>query len=332
MDMEFEMAEEIIITGKTFEEAMAQAQSEYSGENVQYEILEMPKKGIFGIGASPAKIKVIIADEPEEDTDLSGIVASIKGLKVTTNKGGDGSAPAEKPAQKKPAPEKREKPAAPAKVQKKEEPAPTKAPEAPAKKAETAPQEREIKEPKVIEITEEERQCALQFLSTLLSDMGVDAKAEFVGSEPSGIGGNTYPRIEISGEGAGLLIGHHGETLDAIQYLVNLCTHRKGGGSSKDFVKIIVDIENYRRKREETLRALARRTAAKAQKYRRNIVLEPMNPFERRIIHSEIQDIENVSTHSVGRDENRKIVVCYEGADKIERRRRGPRAENQEEA
>ena len=320
------MAEEIIITGKTFEEAMAQAQSEYSGENVQYEILEMPKKGIFGIGASPAKIKVIIADPVEEDTDLSGIVASIKGLKVTTNKGGDGTSPAPAaPVQKKPE-QKKEKAVSPkrsAKAEKMEE----KSVSVP-KKVEQAPgvkEQKETKEPKVIEITEEERQCALNFLTTLLADMGVDAKAEFVGSEPSGIGGNTYPRMEISGEGAGLLIGHHGETLDAIQYLVNLCTHRKGGGSSKDFVKIIVDIENYRRKREDTLRSLARRTAAKAQKYRRNIVLEPMNPFERRIIHSEIQDIENVSTHSVGRDENRKIVVCYEGADKADRRRRGPR-------
>ena len=152
--------------------------------------------------------------------------------------------------------------------------------------------------------------------------MGVDAVARFTGSEPSGIGGNTYPHMEIAGEGAGILIGHHGETLDAIQYLVNLCAHRKGGGSSKEFVKIIVDIEDYRRKREETLRALARRTAAKALKYKRNIVLEPMNPFERRIIHSEIQGIEDVSTHSVGSDDNRKIVVCYEGADKFDRRRR----------
>lgn len=329
------MAEEIIITGKTFEAAMAQAQSEYSGENVQYEILEMPKKGIFGIGASPAKIKVIINDELEEvDTDLSGIVASIKGLKVTTGKGGDGSAP----AQKKPAAPKKEKPAeaAPAKAVKAEEktkpapapkPAPKKEEAAPVQKQESAPKHKGIKEPKVIEITEEERACALSFLNMLLTDMGVDAKAEFVADEPSGIGGNTYPRLEITGEGAGILIGHHGETLDAIQYLVNLCTHRKGGGSSKDFVKIIVDIENYRRKREDTLRSLARRTAAKAQKYRRNIVLEPMNPFERRIIHSEIQDIENVSTHSVGRDENRKIVVCYDGADKIDRRRKGPRPE-----
>ncbi len=328
------MAEEIIITGKTFEAAMAQAQSEYSGENVQYEILEMPKKGIFGIGASPAKIKVIINDEPEEnDTDLSGIVASIKGLKVATEKGGDGSTP----AQKKPAAPKKDKPmetagAKTAKMEEKAKPASVKP--APAPKQESAPKAKVAKEPKVIEITDEERACALSFLNMLLSDMGVDAKAEFVDDEPSGIGGNTYPRMEITGEGAGILIGHHGETLDAIQYLVNLCTHRKGGGTSKDFVKIIVDIENYRRKREETLRALARRTAAKAQKYRRNIVLEPMNPFERRIIHSEIQDIENVSTHSVGRDENRKIVVCYEGADKVDRRRRGPRpeAEKTEEA
>ena len=91
------MAEEIIIEGKTFEAAMAEAQAKYSGENVQYEILEMPKRGIFGIGATPAKIKVIINDaEEDEDTDLSGIVASIKGLGVTTNRGGGGETPAPK--------------------------------------------------------------------------------------------------------------------------------------------------------------------------------------------------------------------------------------------
>ena len=84
------MAEEIIISGKTFEAAMAEAQSKYPGENVQYEILEMPRRGIFGIGASPAKIKVIINEPEEDDADLSSIVASIKGLKVSTNKGGDG--------------------------------------------------------------------------------------------------------------------------------------------------------------------------------------------------------------------------------------------------
>lgn len=332
------MAEEIIISGKTFEAAMAEAQSKYNGDNVQYEILEMPKRGIFGIGASPAKIKVIISDPvEEEDTDLSSIVASIKGLKVSTNKGGDGEKHEEKPKPQKPVREKREKPKAEPKPVKKveEKPAPAveekvEAPveEAPAEaEAKPAKAEVNVKEPRVIEVTELEKQCALDFANTLLRNMGVDAKADFCGSETSGAGGNTYPKIVISGEGAGILIGHHGETLDAIQYLVNLCAHRKGDGNSKDFVKIVVDIEDYRRKREETLRSLARRMAAKAQKYKRNVVLEPMNPFERRIIHSEIQGMEDVSTHSVGSDENRKIVVCYEGADKVERRRR-PRTRN----
>lgn len=329
------MAEEIIISGKTFEAAMAEAQSKYSGENVQYEVLEMPRRGIFGIGASPAKIKVIIND-PEDDTDLSSIVASIKDFNVTTNKGGDGEkkpapkAEAPAPAQKKDKPKhnnnNRDKQKNEKAPREKAEPKAAPAPEAVKEEAPVAeaPAKAEVKakEPKVIEITELERQCALDFANTLLKNMGVNAVAEFCGSETSGEGGNTYPKIVISGEGAGILIGHHGETLDAIQYLVNLCAHRKGDGSSKEFVKIVVDIEDYRRKREETLRSLARRMAAKAVKYKRNVVLEPMNPFERRIIHSEIQGMENVSTHSVGSDENRKIVVCYEGADKVERRRR----------
>lgn len=317
------MAEEIIIQGKTLEEAMAEAQSKYNGDNVQYDILEMPRRGIFGIGASPAKIKVIINDvEDDEDCDLSGIVASIKGLGVTTNKGGGDEREEKKPEKA----EKSEKPQK--KNHKKENKAKAPAPKAEEAKAEEKKPEKPAKaasgpkEPRVIEVTEKELDCALEFANTLLKDMGVNAEAKFAGNEPSGIGGNTYPHIEIVGEGAGILIGHHGETLDAIQYLVNLCAHRKGGSSSKEFVKIIVDIEDYRAKREETLRSLARRTAAKAVKYKRNIVLEPMNPFERRIIHSEIQDIENVSTHSVGSDENRKIVVCYEGADKVQRRRR----------
>lgn len=338
------MAEEIIIQGKTLEEAMAEAQSKYNGDNVQFDILEMPRKGIFGIGASPAKIKVIINDtEDDEECDLSGIVASIKGLGVTTNKGGGDEQPKEKKAEekkdekpraeKREKREKREKPRAekPAEAAAKPEKSPEKAEEKKAEKPAKAPHQ--PKEPKVIEVTEKELECALSFANTLLRDMGVNAEAKYTGNEPSGIGGNTYPHIEIAGEGAGILIGHHGETLDAIQYLVNLCAHRKGGSSSKEFVKIIVDIEDYRAKREETLRGLARRTAQKAIKYKRNIVLEPMNPFERRIIHSEIQDIENVSTHSVGSDENRKIVVCYEGADKVQRRRRqGPKGKNADKA
>lgn len=313
--------QEIIVTGKTIAEAMEEATAKYSGQNASYEILELEKKKFFGLKSSPAKVKVIINDEVEDDIDLTDIVASIKGLGVTTNKGGgDDDRKKNNNNNNNKADRKPEKKAEKKPERKPEKPKETK-PEAPAVQEKKAP--REIKEPRVIEVTDLEKECALNFANTLLRDMGINAEAKFTGSEPSGVGGNTYPHMEIVGEGAGILIGHHGETLDAIQYLVNLCAHRKGGSSTKEFVKIIVDIEDYRRKREETLRNLARSTAARAQKYKRNVVLEPMNPFERRIIHSEIQGIENVSTHSVGSDENRKIVVCYEGADKVERRRRG---------
>ena len=107
-----------------------------------------------------------------------------------------------------------------------------------------------------------------------------------------------------------MLIGHHGETLDALQYLANLSANK--GDDDKSYAKITVDIENYRAKREETLRTLARRLASRVRKSGRNITLEPMNPYERRIVHSEVQSIEGVSTYSIGSDDNRKIVICPE--------------------
>lgn len=321
------MNDEIIITGKTVEEAMALAAAQYGGENVSYDIVEMPKKGFLGIGASPAKIRVTV--NKEEEIDLSDLVTSVKSMKVATNKGGSGETfekKKEAKPEKKPRPEKTEKTE---KVEKTERP---ERKERPAK-VEKAASGQPAKEPRVIVVTDEEKAFALEFANNLLKNMGVDATAAFDGIETAGEGGTTYPRLVISGDGAGILIGHHGETLDAIQYLVNLSALRRGGNTQKEFVKIVVDIENYRKKREETLRALARRMAIKAQKYKRNVVLEPMNPYERRIIHSEIQGFENVSTHSVGSDENRKIIVTYEGADKVERRPRSrynqrPRREN----
>ncbi len=318
------MKEEIIVTGKTVEEAMAAAAAKYSGEDVSYEIAEMPKKGFLGIGSSPAKIRVII--NKEEEIDLSAIVSSVKDMKVSTNKGGSGTTPA--PEKK---PEKKvEKKTAEKKVEKKVEKKPEKKAEpvkAEPKKAEVK-KEAPKKEPRQIVVTDEEKAYALEFANTLLKNMEINATASYDGIETAGEGGTSYPRLVIAGEGAGILIGHHGETLDAIQYLVNLSALRRGGNTQKEFVKIVVDIENYRQKREETLRTLAARMAAKAQKYKRNVVLEPMNPYERRIIHSEIQNFENVSTHSVGSDENRKIVITYEGPDKVERRPRRPRRDN----
>ena len=183
-----------------------------------------------------------------------------------------------------------------------------------------------------VAVSEEEMQYALDFANTLLRNMQIDAKAQraacpegqtFETSE----GADVYPAIEIVGEGSGILIGHHGETLDAIQYLVNLSAIRKTkkANGHGDYVKIVVDVENYRSKREETLRSLARRMAARAVKSKRNVFLEPMNAYERRIIHSELQSYPDVSTHSVGSDKNRKIIITYEGADKqpSNSRRRG---------
>ena len=165
-------------------------------------------------------------------------------------------------------------------------------------------------------VTQAEMDFALDFANTLLENMKLDAKA--VPADANGdeyiINGdaNVYPRINIIGADTGILIGHHGETLDAIQYLVNLSALRKSKQKDGDYVKIVVDIEGYREKREETLRTLARRMAARAVKYKRNVFLEPMNAYERRIIHSELQSFENVSTHSVGADKDRKIIITYE--------------------
>ncbi len=170
-------------------------------------------------------------------------------------------------------------------------------------------------------VTEAEMQFALDFTNTLLRNMAIGATASRVEC-PEGeeyiIEGdaNVYPKINIDGDGTGILIGHHGETLDAVQYLVNLAALRQSKQKGGDYVKIVVDIENYRAKREETLRSLARRMAARAVKYKRNVFLEPMNAYERRIIHSELHSFENVSTHSVGADKNRKIIITYEGPDK----------------
>ena len=147
---------------------------------------------------------------------------------------------------------------------------------------------------------------AIAFVEKLLADMNIEA--EMTVSE----GENGETKIAINGEGASVLIGHHGDTLDSLQYLANLAANKRVDGKKEEYVKISVDVEGYRAKREETLRALARRMAAKVQKYKKSVMLEPMNPYERRIIHSEIQNIKGVSTNSIGSENNRKIVIFLE--------------------
>jgi spoIIIJ-associated protein len=155
-------------------------------------------------------------------------------------------------------------------------------------------------------------EVALDFIRNLVDSMGLEAKVTLTEVE----GENKL--IRVDGESAGVLIGHHGDTLDSLQYLANLAANKKVAGEKREYCRITVDVENYRLKREETLRALARRMADKVLRYKKSVMLEPMNPYERRIIHSEVQKVEGVSTNSIGSENNRKVVLYLDNEDAVE--------------
>lgn len=214
------MKQEVTATGKTVDAALAVGADMLGVDvsKVTYEIIENPKKGFFGIGEVPAKLKVFYETTPEE--------------------------------------------------------------------------------------------TAFAFIKTVLSDMDLSAEAELSAT-------NEQKReflITITGEDASQLIGHHGDTLDSLQYLANLAANKREEDGSRNYTRITVDIKGYREKRAETLRELARRMASKVLKYKKSITLEPMNSYERRIIHAEIQNIEGVSTNSIGSDDSRRVVIFLEGS------------------
>ena len=151
----------------------------------------------------------------------------------------------------------------------------------------------------------------VNFVKTLIEDMQIEADVTLSENDE----GNKV--ISITGDDAGILIGHHGETLDQLQYLVNLAANKKADEEDdREYTRILVDIEGYRAKREQTLRNLARRTAARVLKYKRSVTLEPMCAYERRIIHSEVQGLSGVMTNSIGVENNRRIVVFLDNSKK----------------
>lgn len=141
---------------------------------------------------------------------------------------------------------------------------------------------------------------AKKFTDELISKMHLDCVAD-VSEDSEAI------KIVITGDGVGGIIGRRGETLDAVQYLVNLRVNK--GKHGDDYKRVIIDSENYRAKREETLVHLAQSMASKAVKYRKEMAFEPMNPYERRIIHASLQGHSGVTTRSIGEDPNRKIII-----------------------
>lgn len=149
--------------------------------------------------------------------------------------------------------------------------------------------------------------AAMQFIRQVAQNMGLD-NLTYSAKE----GTNDDIVLKVNGDDAGLLIGHHGETLDALQYLCNLAANRRIDGEKRVYTRITLDVEDYREKREEALRALARRKAEKVLREKRSVMLEPMNPYERRIIHSAVQEIEGVTTNSIGVENNRRVVIFLE--------------------
>ena len=189
----------------------------------------------------------------------------------------------EKPVQKQPAQKQAEKPAEPKK------PVEPKAPAAPAEK------------PKARRPEGQQAEETEKFLTGLLERMGVEAEIEITPRKGGGLD------VNLAGSGIGAVIGRRGETLDAIQHLTNYVVNR---GSDKH-AHISVDAENYRAKREDSLERLAEKMAAKAIKYKRSMALEPMNSYERHVIHAALQDYEGVTTSSTGTEPNRRVVVSY---------------------
>ena len=308
------MKSEFTLTAKSVEEAYAKANEIYSslGE-ISIEVINPGKKGFLGIGRVPAEIRVIVDDGKPERKQPKEQKPKVENKPQKQN-------------DKKPAPQPKAENKPENKPQKQNNPKPQapKAESKPEPKVENKPQKPQPQAPKAVEdkiptieekeeqinVTLKEKELAVNFLKGFISDIGFncEVKADMTVNENGFV-----PRlITIEGEDAPSLIGHRGEMLDALQYLSNLCLARKSEGEHKEYVRVIIDIENYREKREATLRALARRMAQKALKYQRNVLLEPMNPYERMIIHSEVQSIEGVSTHSVGYDDNRKIVITCE--------------------
>jgi len=161
---------------------------------------------------------------------------------------------------------------------------------------------------------------AAGFVEKIIRHMKLDAEVKITGETEKEI------KLEIIGKGLGALIGYHGEVLDSLQYLTYLAVNKgdnngdddeeKSEKKAKDSFRISIDIENYRAKREETLKGVAKKAAERALKYGRSVTLEPMNAYERRVIHATIQDIDGVMTHSVGQDSERKVVISTSKGDK----------------
>ena len=292
----------IDVTGKTEDEAIqsALAQLKRDRDDVSVEILERAKAGFLGIGSAPARVRVSYDDGKAEEVKPAPQPAAPKPEKKVE------PAPASKPAVPLYAPEVLQKKGSSAqKSEKSDRPAREDRRER-APRAERA--ERPAPQPKPVvdlgeECHDEKSEQIRAFLKGLLEHMDSNAEVKVYESEKG-----RY-KVFLEGDKLGALIGRRGETLDAIQQLTNYSINR---GSEKNRARVQVDAENYREKREQSLERLAEKVAGKVTKYRRNVTLEPMNAYERHVIHTALQDTPGVTTFSIGTEPNRRVVVSYD--------------------
>lgn len=299
------MEREFLATGKTVEEAI-EAAYEKAGVDREYvtvEIIERPKKKFFGLKTVPATAKAII------DEDYWNKMFGVKEKKAEAPKKKketkEQKPKAEKPVQEQPKkqepkqekPKKEQKPQQPKKQEPKKE----------VKSAEAKIEEVPKEEVKVLapEVLERKGSDAANYIKEVLTALGYP-EAEVTYTQKDGM-----IVLQLSGDEMGAVVGRRGDNLDAMQYLASLVANKSEGS----YVRVVLDIDDYRSKREASLRAYARKTAANAVKSGRSITLEPMNPYERRIVHSTVQTVSGATSKSIGSEPNRRVVISpIEGA------------------
>ena len=301
------MEKTFISTGKTIDLAIESALTQLGldRDSVSVQVLQQAKAGFLGFGAQPAKVQVTYeAPDPVPEAPKVALSSASRSKPKAAVKP-EAPKPAAKPEAPKPEPRqedpKTENPKAEAKAEAPKAPRPPKAQKPRSEKAPKAP--KAPVEPKVYapapEGSVEEK--IEHFLKGLLEHMGSKAVPHCWKEE-----GSTY-QVDLVGEDLGYLIGRRGDTLDAIQHLCNYAVNREVEGH----IRVNVDAECYREKREESLRRYAHKKAQQVLKARRRTTLEPMNAYERHVIHAALQDMENITTHSTGVEPNRCVVIEY---------------------
>ena len=316
------MEKTIVSTGKTIDLAVEAALNQLGldRDSVSVMVLQQAKSGFLGFGAQPAKVQLsyevpdpVEEKVPEKPKSALGSASRSKPkatalpdtAKPQPPKPEAPKAEAPKPVAPAAEPPRQDKPAAPRPPR---APRPDrkfdapKAPREPREPREPRP-ERKVEPPK--EYTPAEpgstEEKIEQFIQGLLEHMGSKAVPHCWK-----VDGNTY-KVDLTGEDLGYLIGRRGDTLDAIQHLTNYTVNRDVDGH----IRVNVDAESYREKREDSLRRYARKKAQQVLKARRRTTLEPMNAYERHVIHAALQDMENITTHSTGVEPNRRVVIEY---------------------